>query len=309
MKKILMITTGGTIASVNSEKGLVPILKSKDLEEISLNMVCECKIECIDLMNVDSTNINVKDWQRIARTIEKNYSSYDGFVITHGTDTMAYTASALFWMLCNLNKAVILTGSQLPILDPKTDAKDNLCLAIETACSKKGVWIAFGKKVIRGDVATKAHTTDFEAFKSVVEINCAAKKVTGEFYLAEKLETKVFPLKLVPGIDPKIIDYLIEERYKGIVIEAFGLGGIPNRETENLLPALKKAIAKGIKVLITSQCKFGDVDLSVYEVGVKALALGVNPAFKLSFEAAYTKLMWEIANKQVEANKQGEVNE
>ena len=296
MKKILMITTGGTIASANGENGLVPVLKSSDLEEIAINLGKNCKVDSIDLMNIDSSNVNPKDWQKIAQAIKFNYNNYDGFVITHGTDTMAYTAGALFWMLKNLNKAVILTGSQLPLLDPKTDAKDNLFLAIETACNYKGVWVAFGGKVIRGDVATKSHTTKFSAFKSVFEIQESKQEIEGDFYLAQELETKVFPLKIVPGIDPKIIDYLIETGYKGIVIEAFGIGGIPNLGDKSLLPALKRAIKSGVKVVITSQCKFGDVDLSIYEVGVKALALGVIPASKLSFEGAYTKLMWDLAN-------------
>lgn len=296
MKKILMITTGGTIASVKGENGLTPTLKSKDLEDLAINTAKNCEIDSIDLMNIDSSNVKPKDWQNIARTIEKNYLKYDGFVITHGTDTLAYTASALFWMLRNLNKAVILTGSQLSILDLKTDALDNLFLAIETAFSYSGVWVAFGGKVIRGDVVTKTHTTNFLAFKSVVEIKENKQEIKEEFYLAEKLETKIFPLKLVPGLDPKIIDYLIEVGYKGIVLEAFGIGGIPTLGDKSLLPALKRAIKAGVKIVITSQCKFGDVDLSVYEVGVKALELGIYPATKLSFEGAYTKLMWDLAN-------------
>ncbi len=309
MKKILLLSTGGTIASVPSEDGLVPECSGQEMIELIPELKNICQIECKEILNIDSSNMQPENWQLIAEAVYEGLKEYDGIVITHGTDTMAYTSSALSFMLRGLDKPVVLTGSQVPIESSLTDGKKNIYDAFKVAASElSGVYIVFNGKIILGTRASKLYTRKYDAFHSInfpeigyvegenLNITIFPSQNTYEYFqLDDKLETDVFLLKIVPGIRPDIFNSLIELGYKGVVIEAFGLGGIPCIG-RNLLPELEKLIARGIAVVITTQCNYDGVDLNVYDVGVKALKTGAIPAGDMTKEAAAVKLMWVLGH-------------
>jgi L-asparaginase len=247
-----------------------------------------------------------EDWVEIARAAYFALRNCDGVVITHGTDTMAYTAAMLSFMLTNLDKPVILTGSQRPMSDPFTDAKKNLLDAVRTAVEGyPGIYIVFGGRIIKGTKASKVHTTADKAFDSInapISGKIKGKNVvmkyplphgTGGVNMDINISKDVFPLKLTPGINPDIIDKIISEGYKGIVIEAFGLGGVPNKYRDLLKP-IRNAIEKDVLVVAMTQCRNGITDLSNYEVSREAQDTGIIPVSNMTAEAAVTKLMWVL---------------
>lgn len=309
MFNILFITTGGTIASSSSDNGLTPKDTSEDILSTIQNISHDYNIVAKDLFALDSSNIQVEEWQQIARCVYDNYQDYDGIVLTHGTDTMGYTASALSFMLRNIPIPVVLTGSQLPISHPLSDGIENLRTAFAMAASKKpGVFLAFNRKIILGTRAVKTKTTSFDAFDSV-NMDFVARvdgrglnikehllpKISGECKLMDKLCKEVFLIKLTPSFNPDVLDMLVSMNYKGVVIEAFGIGGMQFVKRD-LTSKLKMLVDANIAVVVSSQCLFESSDFSVYEVGQKALAQGVIEALDMTSEAAYTKLMWAIAN-------------
>lgn len=314
-KKILIITTGGTLACVQEENGLVPGLSSRDILSYISDITDLYEVDLIELFQLDSANIQPSNWQTMAETIYEKYPSYDGIVIFHGTDTMAYTASALSFMLLNIPIPVVLTGSQLSILDPLADAVENCRCAIHTAGSgMPGVFLAFNRKVILGTRASKVRTSSFHAFESinypyVGEINSRGLDFhrswiptpSGPCVLERKLEEKVFLIKLVPGFDGKIFQFLYEQGYRGLIIEAFGMGGIPSLSSE-VIDDLKDVIQKGMIVVVKSQCPYEGSNLSLYETGKTALDAGVFQAYDMSTEAVVTKVMW-ILGKHWEREK------
>ena len=205
----------------------------------------------------------------------------------HGTDTMAYTSSALSYMLINLGKPVVLTGSQVPLNLANSDARSNLDLAFTIATSNlTGVFIAFGNKVIKGDCAKKIFAKNFNAFESVnetpvlffdkngVKKNLPQKEIFGDFFVMEKLEPRVMAISITPGLKPDIIDFAIAQGYKGIVLECFGAGGVAT-DKNDFLPAIKRAIKAGVRVVCVSQCLFDGVDLTLYPMGILAAQAGV----------------------------------
>ncbi len=326
-KKILLITTGGTIASKPSEDGLSPQMGSGQLLSYMEDLPAHYDIDVQDLLSLDSSNIQAEEWQIIARAVAEKIGLYDGIVITHGTDTMAYTASMLCYMLQNLDKPVVITGSQVPIDNMLTDARNNLYTAFAAAESGiKGVSIAFNRKIIRGCRAVKVRTMGFEAFESVnagllgeVYGDGLRKYVRdtepkGPFELCDELSTDVFLLKLIPSTKPEIFDTLRNMNYKGIVIEAFGLGGM-HFIRRNLLDALERLTEAGVSVVVVSQCLYDASDLRFYEVGTKLLSCGVISGKDMTTEAAVTKLMWalgraegsEEVRKLFETNFAGEI--
>lgn len=302
MKKILLLATGGTIASVEGNEGLVPGLSVEELLHYLPESSQRIKIEGKILMNIDSTNIQPEHWIQIANAIYQHYNEYDGFVITHGTDTLAYTSSALSYMFQGLDKPVVLTGSQVPISFKKTDARKNVADALRFACEEiGGVFIVFDGRVILGTRAVKMRTKSYDAFESInhpyvayvnkneVKYHWKPISDTKNLSLNTNLSTDVFLMKLYPGTKPEIFDCL-KDLYKGIIIESFGNGGLPF-EGRNLLSKVKELSENGIAVVITTQCLEEGEDLLLYEVGRKVAQHKVILSGDMNTEAIVPKLM------------------
>ena len=304
-KNILLLTTGGTIVSVPGGEGLEP--RRSDVMERELQQLrTYYNITVHDLMCLDSSNIRPEEWQEIATAIFEMRTGYDGIVVSHGTDTMAYTASAVTFMLPNIDIPVVFTGSQLPLADVLSDGPDNLRTAFAMAAAgHAGIFLAFDRKVMRGCRAVKVRASGFSAFESVNarytgivsnrglvidERMLPARK--GQPRLLTDISESVFLLKLTPGLDPRVFEVLTQTGYKGIVVEAFGLGGV--NVLGRGLRGIQRAVEDGISVVVTTQCLYDSSDLRVYQVGNKLLDLGVVQARDMTSEAAMTKLMWGI---------------
>ena len=304
-RKILLLTTGGTIASVPGGEGLEPHrsdVMERELEQLRTYY----DITVRDVICLDSSNIRPEEWQLIAQAIFQGREGFDGIVVSHGTDTMAYTASAITFMLPGIDKSVVFTGSQLPLTDMLSDGPDNLRTAFAMAASgKPGVFLAFDRKVMLGCRAVKVRASGFSAFQSV-NARYAAQvsnlglvidervlpKFTGKPQLLDAVSKNVFLLKLTPGLNPAVFDMLAAMGYKGIVIEAFGLGGV--NVLHKGLRGIRRAVEDGISVVVTTQCLYDSANLEVYQVGNKLLELGVIQGRDMTTEAAMTKLMWAI---------------
>ena len=298
MKNILLIATGGTIASRETEHGLRPALTAEDMR--AAIGVTDSTIEVIDLLSLDSTNITPSHWQMIARKVADCRTDYDGFIITHGTDTMAYTAAALYYMLEHIDRPVVLTGSQRPLGTVGSDAEGNLRLSYETACSGfAGVCLAFGGRLIHGNAAKKIYSLGDDAFRSIgrAEINLTVPSApTAPFHLHDALDTRVAVIRLYPGMKPITIDAHIASGYRGIILEGYGLGSVPGDDAEeSFLPSLDRARTRACTVVLTTQCVYDGADLSHYEVGTRAAELGALSGGSLPIEALYARLMQRLA--------------
>lgn len=306
MKKILMIGTGGTIASKETEEGLTPGLTPEDILYYIPDVKKICDVETIQVCNEDSTNVKSEHWKLIVKTIEQNYYSYDGFVICHGTDTLAYTACALSYMIQNSNKPIVITGAQKPISHDVTDARTNLLDSFIYASDRhsQGVNIVFDGKVIAGTRAKKEMSKSYNAFSSINfpyhavirdrrlirYIPEMPYKERVEFYY--DMKDSVYVLKLIPGLKPDILYYLFEN-YDCIVIESFGVGGMPKSLTDVFRAEMKKWEQEGKHVVVTTQVVNEGSDMMVYAVG-KTIKTEFNlmEAYDMTTEAVITKLMW-----------------
>lgn len=305
-KNILLIATGGTIASKKTIDGLAPGITSDELMAYVPEIKEFCNVETMQLFNIDSTNIQPEYWTLISETIETVYDKYDGFVISHGTDTMAYTASALSYLIQNLDKPIVITGSQKPINAEITDARKNMLDSFKFVCEKdvRGIYIVFDGKAIIGTRARKVKSKSYSAFESinfpvaaVIDDKRISKYIRNEelkesvkFY--KNIYPSIFLLKLAPGMEPDVLDY-IGEKYEGIVIESYGVGGLPFLDKRNFLEKLGTLSENGKIVVVATQVMLEGSDMDVYEVGIKALKhYNVLQAYDMTIESAITKLMW-----------------
>ncbi len=306
-KRILLIGTGGTIASEMGDSGLVPELTSRQLLRYVPDISGICTVDCIQLFSLDSTNIRPEHWIRIAQAVHECYEKYDGFVVSHGTDTMAYTAAGLSYLIQNSLKPIVLTGAQKPIGYETTDSKQNLRDAFTVAASAMfGVMLVFNGKIIMGTRARKTRSKSFEAFSSInypivgmVQDGRIFQYIRPEssasvrFY--ETLDSKVALLKLVPGIDCGVLEYLLE-RSSALIIESFGVGGLPVYETGSFYETVKRGLDAGKTVVLTTQVENEGSDLSVYHVGNRIKqSLPILEAYDMTTEAVIAKLMWILS--------------
>ena len=307
MKHILMIATGGTIASKNNGAGLTPALTSEELLSCVPEIAGFCDVTTVQPFNLDSTNIGPAHWLEIARLIEERYGSYDGFVVTHGTDTMAYTAAALSYLVQNSPKPVVLTGSQKSAYLRDTDARRNLADAFAFCADDgaSGVHIVFDGNVILGTRARKTRTHSYNAFSSVDYPDTAVMREGKPFYYLKhekgeprffrNLNGSVFVLKMIPGLRADIFDYL-ETNCEGLIIESFGAGGLPDYGNGEFYTRLKRFLSLGKTVVFTTQVEREGSSLATYEVGRKILECGrVLEARCMTLEAAVAKLMWILS--------------
>ncbi len=310
-KKVCLLYTGGTIGMVPTENGFAPkpgyfhdaIAEIPDIHEDAMPEWDMIEFDPL----LDSSNIAVDQWNLIGRAIRDNYREYDGFVVLHGTDTMAYTASALSFMLEGLNKPVVLTGSQIPLCQLRSDGRDNLITSMLIAAGGRvnEVCLYFGGKLLRGNRSTKASADGLIAFQSPnyhvlaeagIDIHYHQPSLMPPpkytpFRLTEFHQTSIGVLKIFPGIQFSLFEDIMTEGLNGIVLETFGAGNIPSYDND-LLPIIRKAFDHGTIVTVCSQCQSGTVKLGTYETSSALTRAGAVSGYNMTTEAAVAKLYY-----------------
>ena len=321
MKRILMIGTGGTIASRQTGQGLAPGLTTEELLSYVPEVAEICEVHTRQILNVDSTNITPVHWRRMVETIEQNYYDYDGFVIAHGTDTLAYTAAALSYMIQNSAKPIVITGAQKPIQMEVTDARTNLLDSFLYAADEdsQDVNIVFDGKVIVGTRAKKERAKSYNAFSSInfpytaviqdrrlvryIPTTPYRKRV--EFY--HDMRDSICVMKMIPGVKPEMLGYLFAN-YDCIVLESFGVGGIPESIAEEFYHQMEAWHEKGKYVVMATQVANEGSNMEVYEVGQKVKRdFDLIEAYDMTLEATITKLMWLMALPDMNYEKMKEL--
>ena len=313
MKKILMIATGGTIASKSATDGLVPQVTSDELIGFVPEISEFCHAETVQIFNIDSTNITPEHWLKIVQTVRENYEKFDGFVVCHGTDTMAYTASVLSYMIQNSVKPIVLTGAQKPIDKEDTDVRINLRDSFLYASSDKasGVVIVFQGKVIAGTRAKKIRTKSYNAFDSV-DFPILAKirdgkiipyiptERTGDVTFYDRLNPKVGLINLTPGMSAAVLDVYFKYN-DAVVLSGYGTGGIPEGEYYGFYDVIEKWQGKGKTLVVTTQVQSEGSDMNIYRVG-RGLKkrFSLLESYDMTYESILTKLMWILAQTKDE---------
>ena len=304
-RRVLILCTGGTIASRAGRSGLTPVIAASELLSYVPELTEKVGIDAVDVCRVDSTDMTPSHWIRIVEAIRDSYGAYDGFVVCHGTDTMAYTSAALSYMIQNARKPVVITGSQKPIDIPGSDARANLTDAVVYASDpqSEGVCIVFGGSVIAGTRAKKTRARSFNAFSSINYPYLASiqdgrilryispAEPDGPVSFYTDLCESVFVLKLTPGTRPDILEYLFRS-YDCLVIESFGLGGIPAAIRDEFCRQMDLWVSRGKIIVIATQVENEGSNMEIYEVGnLMKSRFRLIESYDMTLEAAITKLM------------------
>ncbi|MBR5925770.1 MAG: asparaginase [Firmicutes bacterium] len=310
LKKILFIATGGTIASSAGLNGLEPNLSAEEILAHCPGYETCCSVDCVQPFNLDSTNIGPAHWLKMLEIIESSYDKYDGFVIAHGTDTMAYTAAALSYLIQDSSKPIVITGAQKPIGFTSNDASINLLDSLRFASDSRAhdVCLVFGGRAICGTRAKKEYSHRYNACSSINSPLLAT--ISDEriiFYIDDKKEgqkarfyhdinSRVALMKLIPGVSGSVLND-IGNHCDAVIIESFGLGGLPDYGSQEFAKAVREFTAQGKKVIIATQVTHEGSDMSIYQVGKEVKdELKLLESFDMTLEATVVKTMWALAN-------------
>lgn len=309
MKKILFIATGGTIASAKTENGLTPAITSEELLDAVPEIRTMCTVDTVQPYSLDSTNMCWRQWVHLAQIIRDGYAQYDGFVITHGTDTMAYAAATMSYLVQRNLKPIVFTGAQKSIEEPDGDARRNLYEAFAYATDDRacGTHVVFNSHVIAGTRARKTHSKSFDAFSSIDypdigvffdrKLFCYIdeRPEYGDVRFYDRLVPEILSIRVIPGMDPSIFDY-INANCRGVVIESFGVGGIPYYGDNAFEEKIAAMMENGVRVVITTQVPHEGSNLSVYRVvHIIKEKYRVLEATSMTTEAVIAKMMWALA--------------